>query len=225
MSAEGRSRRLRMTDRAATEKPGFQYSERGQALEASTLGMWTFLATEVLFFGALIAAYFNYRLWYGGELIEAASHTKVVLGTINTAVLLTSSACMAMAVHSAEAKARRAASLWLGATAALGLLFIAIKFLEYFEEYQERLVPALNFDVAKYGPVGELFFTWYFCATGLHALHLLIGICFVVFAAVAISKERLPAGISIRILGLYWHFVDIVWIFLFPVIYLAGRNG
>jgi cytochrome c oxidase subunit 3 len=213
-----------MTERAKCG-PGFQYAAPVQALEASTLGMWTFLATEVLFFGALIAGYFNYRLWYGGELIEAASHSKVVLGTINTAVLLTSSACMAMAVEAAEAKARKAASLWLGATAALGVLFIGIKFFEYVEEYQEHLVPALNFDTARYGPVGELFFTWYFCATGLHALHLFIGICFVAFAAVAISRDRLPGGLSIRILGLYWHFVDIVWIFLFPAIYLAGRNG
>ncbi|MGN6155721.1 MAG: cytochrome c oxidase subunit 3 [Sphingomicrobium sp.] len=212
-----------MTDRTAD--PGFQYADAAQAREVSTLGMWTFLATEVLFFGALIAAYFNYRIWYGDQLIAAAAHTKIVLGTINTAVLLTSSACMAMAVLSTEAKARRAASLWLGATAALGLLFVAIKSYEYWLEYGEQLVPALGFDTPRYGKVTELFFTWYFCATGLHALHLLIGIGFVVFAAVAIARDRLPAGLSIRILGLYWHFVDVVWIFLFPLIYLAGRNG
>jgi cytochrome c oxidase subunit 3 len=213
-----------MIDDAAST-PGYQYADAEQASEVSTLGMWTFLATEVLFFGALVAAYFNYRIWYGDDLIAAASHTKVILGTANTAVLLTSSGCMAMAVWSEEAKARRATSLWLAATAALGLLFIAIKSLEYFIEYQEHLVPALGFDSSRYGKVTELFFTWYFCATGLHALHLLIGIGFVVFAAIAVARDRLPAGMSIRILGLYWHFVDIVWIFLFPLIYLAGRNG
>jgi cytochrome c oxidase subunit 3 len=214
-----------MTERAAEAKPGFQYASLEQERATSTLGMWAFLATEVLFFGALIAGYFNYRLWYGDALIQAASHSKVVLGTINTAVLLTSSACMAIAVDFAEARARKVAALWLGATAALGLLFIAIKFFEYFEEYQEQLVPGLNFNLGQYGRVAELFFTWYFCATGLHALHLLIGIGFVSFAALTLASDRLPNWMSIRILGLYWHFVDIVWIFLFPAIYLAGRNG
>lgn len=204
---------------------GFQYARREQARDASTLGMWLFLATEVLFFGALIAAYFNYRLLYGDGIIEAARHTKVVLGTINTAVLLTSSACMAMAVIASETKQRRAAALWLLATAALGLLFLGIKGYEYFEEVREHLLPGSSFDVARYRQVGELFFTWYFCATGVHALHLIIGIGFVSFAAAAIAGNRVPAGLSIRMLGLYWHFVDVVWIFLFPAIYLAGRNG
>ena len=120
--------------------------------------------------------------------------------------------------------ARRTTTLWLTATALLGLLFVAIKSYEYFLEYQEHLVPGATFD-GGYGRVTELFFTWYFCATGLHALHLLIGIGIVTFAAVAIALNRVPEGMSIRIIGLYWHFVDIVWIFLFPLIYLAGRNG
>jgi cytochrome c oxidase subunit 3 len=213
-----------MTDRTAPE-PGFQYADEPQERDASTFGMWVFIATEVLFFGALVAGYLNYRIYYGAQLVAAASHTKVVLGTINTAVLLTSSACMAMAVHSAEARARRTAVAWLSATALLGLLFIAIKGYEYFLEYGEHLVPGPHFDFARFGAVGELFFIWYFCATGLHALHLLIGIAFVVFAGIGLWSERLPNGFSIRILGLYWHFVDIVWIFLFPLIYLAGRNG
>ncbi len=214
-----------MTERVQSPEPGFQYAETAQKRDASTLGMWTFLGSEVLFFGALIAGYFDYRLWYGGELIDAARHTKIVLGTINTAVLLTSSAFMAMAVHCSEARARRSAALWLAGTAALGVLFLAIKGYEYFLEYGEHLVPGASFDLAEYGRVAELFFIWYFCATGIHALHLLIGICFVSFAAIALSNDRLPQGLSIRMLGLYWHFVDIVWIFLFPAIYLAGRNG
>jgi len=208
----------------AEQVPAFQYTTVDQARHASTLGMWGFLATEVLFFGVLVAGYFSYRIWYGNELIAAARHTKVVLGTINTAVLLTSSACMAMAVHSAEMRARRSTTLWLAGTALLGLLFVAIKSYEYLLEYQEHLVPGPTFD-PRYGGVTELFFTWYFCATGLHALHLLIGICIVICAAVAVARKRVPEGVSIRIIGLYWHFVDIVWIFLFPLIYLAGRNA
>lgn len=210
-----------MSERA----PSFQYADPGQARDASTLGMWAFLATEVLFFGVLIGAYLDYRLYYSQALIAAASHSKIVFGTINTAALLTSSACMAMAVQSVEAGARKAATLWLGATAGLGLLFIAVKFTEYWLEWKEHLLPGPGFDTAKAGPVGQLFFTWYFCATGAHAIHLLIGIAFVSFAAVSIARNRLPQGLSIRILGLYWHFIDIVWIFLFPLIYLAGRNG
>jgi cytochrome c oxidase subunit 3 len=203
---------------------GFQYATPAQQREASTLGMWAFLATEILFLGTLVAAYLNYRIYYPQELIEAAKHTKIVLGTTNTAVLLTSSACMAMAVRSMENQARRATVAWLLATGFLGILFIGIKGFEYFEEFQDRLVPALNFDLARYGPVGELFFTWYFAITGFHALHLFIGILFVFLAAALLAADRFPPMLSLRIIGLYWHFVDIVWIFLFPLIYLAGRN-
>jgi cytochrome c oxidase subunit 3 len=204
---------------------GFQYSTVAQERETVTLGMWAFLATEVLFFGALIAAYINYRIWFGAEFIAAASLTKVALGTANTAVLLTSSACMAMAVTTRDAGKTRAPVLWLVATALLGLIFIVIKATEWFLEYQEHLVPALNFDLGRHGGVAEIFFVFYFCATGLHALHLLIGISLVSWLAFAIGTDRLKPGSTTRLIGLYWHFVDIVWIFLFPLIYLAGRNG
>jgi cytochrome c oxidase subunit 3 len=205
---------------------GFQYATVAQQREASTLGMWAFLATEVLFFGALIAAYLNYRIWLGDEFIAAASLTKVALGTANTAVLLTSSACMAMAVMTFEAGSKRAPVLWLTATALLGLAFVVIKASEWWLDYQEHLVPALNFDLARHGGVAEIFFVFYFCATGLHALHLLIGISIVAWLATAIGRGRIvPGGSTTRLVGLYWHFVDVVWIFLFPLIYLAGRNG
>jgi cytochrome c oxidase subunit 3 len=203
---------------------GFQYSTPAQQREASTLGMWAFLATEVLFFGALIAAYLNYRIWFGADFIAAASLTKVALGAANTAVLLTSSACMAMAVSSFEAGLKRTPVLWLIATVLLGLVFVGIKGTEWLLEYQEHLVPALNFDLARYGGVAEIFFMFYFCATGLHALHLLIGISIVAWLATAVGRGWIvPGGSTVRLIGLYWHFVDIVWIFLFPLIYLAGR--
>jgi cytochrome c oxidase subunit 3 len=205
---------------------GFQYATVAQQREASTLGMWAFLATEVLFFGALIAAYLNYRIWLGDEFIAAASLTKVALGTANTAVLLTSSACMAMAVMTFEAGSKRAPVLWLTATALLGLAFVVIKASEWWLDYQEHLIPALNFDLARHGGVAEIFFVFYFCATGLHALHLLIGISIVAWLATAIGRGRIvPGGSTTRLVGLYWHFVDVVWSFLFPLIYLAGRNG
>lgn len=203
-----------------------QYADADQQRDAVTLGMWAFLATEVLFFGALVVAYFNYRIWFGAEFIAAARMTKVLFGTINTGVLLTSSACMAMAVSTYEAGSKRAPVIWLMATGALGLAFIAIKSVEYWLEYQEGLVPALNFDLQRHGGVAEIFFMFYFCATGLHAVHLLIGIALVAWLAAWIGTSRIKRGSStVRLIGLYWHFVDIVWIFLFPLIYLAGRSG
>jgi cytochrome c oxidase subunit 3 len=210
----------------ADQALGVQYATATQHRDAATLGMWAFLATEVLFFGALVAAYFNYRIWFGGEFIAAARMTKVVLGTANTAILLTSSACMAMGVSTFEAGSKRAPKLWFGATALLGLAFVAVKSVEYLLEYQEHLVPALNFDLARYGGVAEIFFMFYFCATGLHAVHLLIGIGMVSWLGIRSDGGQLrPGGSTVRLIGLYWHFVDIVWIFLFPLIYLAGRNG
>jgi cytochrome c oxidase subunit 3 len=209
----------------AEQATGFQYSTLAQQRETATLGMWAFLATEVLFFGALVAAYFNYRIWFGAEFIAAARMTKVAVGTANTAILLTSSACMAMGVMSNEAGARRPTLAWLSATALLGAAFIAVKFFEYSLEYRERLIPALDFDSARYSGATQIFFTFYFCATGLHALHLLIGIVLVGWLAVRIGRSGVQQGPVTRLIGLYWHFVDIVWIFLFPLIYLAGRNG
>lgn len=215
-----------MAEATADRPLDFQYATAAQQRETVTLGMWAFLATEVLFFGALIAAYFNYRIWFGAEFIAAARMTKVALGTANTAVLLTSSACMAMAVNSFEAGSKRAPVAWLLATALLGLTFIGIKSAEYWLEYREHLVPALNFDLAAHGGVAEIFFMFYFCATGLHAVHLLIGIAMVGWLAWWIGSGRIDrSGSTTRLIGLYWHFVDIVWIFLFPLIYLAGRNG
>jgi cytochrome c oxidase subunit 3 len=132
---------------------------------------------------------------------------------------------MAMAVTTFDSGSKRAPVLWLSGTALLGLIFIVIKATEWWLEYQEHLVPALNFDLARHGGVAEIFFVFYFCATGLHALHLLIGISLVTWLAVRIGSGRLqPGGSTTRLIGLYWHFVDIVWIFLFPLIYLAGRN-
>jgi cytochrome c oxidase subunit 3 len=205
--------------------PAFQYATVPQQREAATLGMWTFLATEILFFGALIAAYSAYRIAWPDEIAAAARHTRVALGALNTAVLLTSSAFMATAVAAEEAERRRTTVQCLLGTAALGLTFIGIKGYEYLLEYREGLVPALNFEFDRYGGIAEIFFLFYFFATGLHAVHLTIGIAMVLVLALRTRAGHPPHRPVLRMVGLYWHFVDVVWIFLFPLIYLPGRAG
>jgi len=209
----------------AEARPAFQYAAIAQQREAATLGMWAFLATEILFFGALIAAYSAYRVSDPASFAEAARHTRIALGAVNTFILLTSSAFMAMAVELGSAARARSAALCLAATAALGLAFLGVKGWEYVLEYREGLVPALDFDLARYGPTAELFFLFYFFATLLHALHLAIGIGLTGTLAARFARGRGPREPVLRLVGLYWHFVDVVWIFLFPLIYLVGRSG
>jgi cytochrome c oxidase subunit 3 len=207
-------------------QPAFQFVELRQQHDVAQLGMWTFLATEVLFFGGLILAYCVYRLGYPDGFAEAARHTKIIIGTTNTAILLTSSFLVAWAVTAAKLRLGRIAGILLWSAAALGGLFLALKGVEYGMEYQEHLVPGLNF--AFSGPnasAAGLFFSFYFVATGLHGLHVAIGI--VVLAVVGRQAYRQHYSgdyhAPITVAGLYWHFVDVVWIFLFAIIYLPGR--
>jgi len=201
------------------------YATTAQQHEAATLGMWIFLATEILFFGALFTAYAVYRHWFGQGFAAAGSHTDIMLGSINTAVLLTSSAVMALAVESAKAGAWRGATALLGVTALLGLVFLAIKISEWHSEYTEHLLPGAHFSPDLQSiPGTSLFFTLYFAMTGVHALHLLIGIIFTTTLAIRCKRGNIrPALVEMG--GLYWHFIDVVWIFLFPLLYLNGRAG
>lgn len=206
----------------------FQYASLQQQHEAAQLGIWTFLATEVLFFGGLILAYCVYRYGYAADFAQASRRTEIVIGVANTAILLTSSFLVAWAVTAAKLGLGRLACGLLVAAALLGALFLALKGYEYRQEYHERLVPAVNFafDLAHYRGAA-LFFIFYFIATGLHAVHVAVGI--VVLAAVA-RRARTGAYCAdyhapITVAGLYWHFVDVVWIFLFALIYLPGRSA
>jgi cytochrome c oxidase subunit 3 len=207
-------------------QPAIQFVDLRQQHDAAQLGMWTFLATEVLFFGGLILAYCVYRFGDPDGFAFAARHTKIVIGTINTAVLLTSSFFVAWAVTAARLNQSKAAAILLWAAAALGVAFLALKGIEYATEYDEHLVPGLNFALA--GPeagTARLFFSFYFVATGLHAVHVAVGIV----ALAVIGRQAWRQHYSARyhapvtVAGLYWHFVDIVWIFLFALIYLPGR--
>jgi cytochrome c oxidase subunit 3 len=204
-----------------------QFDDYEQQQEAGTLGMWLFLATEILFFGGLFLGYTVYRGMYPVAYGEASRHLDIVLGTINTAVLLCSSLTMAMAIHEAQLGKRRMVILFLIITMVLGATFLGIKFYEYHQKYVEHLIPGAGF--VWEGPDethASLFFIFYFVMTGMHALHMIIGLGVMTVMLVLTARGKFnsiyysPLDLS----GLYWHFVDIVWVFLFPLLYLVERS-
>jgi cytochrome c oxidase subunit 3 len=198
-----------------------------QQHEASWLGMWVFLATEVMFFGGMFACYFVYRHWYLQAFASASNHLDVLLGGINTAVLICSSFTMALAVHSAETSRRKPLINFLLLTTVLGLVFLGIKFYEYHTKFEEHLVPGSSFKFEdSLAQPAEIFFSFYFAMTGMHAVHMIIGIGLLTALALKARRDRFSAAYHtpVELTGLYWHFVDIVWIFLFPLLYLLGRH-
>jgi len=203
------------------------FDDLDQQREAATLGMWVFLVTEVLFFGGLFVTYLVYRSWYPEAFAEASHHLDVVLGTINTVVLITSSLTMALSVHAAQTNRRQLVLLFLVVTMALGATFLGIKGVEYFHKFEERLIPGPSFEFeAQYFRHAQLFLSLYFVMTGLHALHMVIGLGIMTWMLVWTWNGTITDTYHspIEISGLYWHFVDIVWIFLFPLLYLIGRH-
>jgi cytochrome c oxidase subunit 3 len=192
-----------------------------QQLEASTLGMWVFLVTEVMFFGGLFMAYLVYRNWFFHDFEEGSRLLNVSLGATNTIVLICSSLTMAMAVRSAQLGRKSALLVNLALTMIFGSVFLVVKYFEYAEKFRLGHVPGPNF----HGTPGEqIFFSLYFCLTGLHAIHMIIGLGLMGFIFVMSSKGKYTPEwyTPVEISGLYWHFVDIVWIFLFPLLYLIG---
>jgi cytochrome c oxidase subunit 3 len=191
--------------------------------ETDTLGMWVFLATEVLFFGVLFFGYVMTRLHYPEAFASASRHTNLTLGSINTGVLLTSSLAMALAVRSVSVGARRAGAWFLIATLALGVTFLALKSAEYAHDYSEHLVPWLDFSFAPAERTGaRLFFYLYFVMTGAHAVHLIVGLAIVGFMLTRAWRGSLRVT-RLEIAALYWHLIDIIWIFLYPLLYLVSR--
>jgi cytochrome c oxidase subunit 3 len=187
-----------------------------------------FLATEVMFFGGMILAYTVYRFMYPLPFAHASQHLDAILGGVNTAVLLGSSFTVALAVHAARVGARRLLLGALGATIVLGGVFLAIKGYEWRHHYHEGLVPGIRFlAMGPEAPAIGLFFWLYFAMTGVHALHLTIGIgVMAVIGFLAWRGRFSPAYYNpVEVAGLYWHFVDIVWIFLLPILYLVGRHA
>jgi cytochrome c oxidase subunit III len=211
----------------AREALAHHFDDLEQQHDAATLGMWVFLVTEIMFFGGLFLGYTVYRWKYPDVFAEASRHLDTTLGAVNTAVLLASSLTMALAVHAAQTSRRRALVAFLLATILLGSVFLGVKAYEYLDKYHHHLVPGVDF-VYEAGarPQLQIFFLFYFFMTGMHALHMVIGIGLLGVIAALAARGRYGAHYynPVEVTGLYWHFVDIVWIFLFPLLYLIGAH-
>lgn len=203
------------------------FDDPEQQFEAARLGMWAFLATEVMFFGGMFLAYTAYRSAYPEAFAEASRELDWRLGAFNTIVLLTSSLTMALAVWAGQTGKRRPLINFLGITLVLGIVFLGVKSFEYTEKYLEGHMPLLGLPFVWEGAnrgQAALFFDLYFVMTGFHALHMIIGIGVLAVLIFWVWRGRFSAEYytPIEMSGLYWHFVDIVWVFLYPLLYLVG---
>jgi cytochrome c oxidase subunit 3 len=219
----------------AQQAPGLahQFQDLEQQQEADALGIWIFLVTEIMFFGGLFCAYAIYRWLYFAAFAGGSRILDIGLGAANTAVLLGSSLTMALSVRSAQTGNRRATVLFLVATMILGGVFLGVKGVEYNQKFVEHIVPGLDWNpegavAARLSPGGldhaQIYFLFYFAMTGLHALHMIIGMGLLLWLALRAGKGSFTPSYfaPVEVVGLYWHFVDIVWIFLFPLLYLIG---
>jgi len=203
------------------------FQDLEQQQEASTLGMWLFLVTEVMFFGGLLLTYSIYRIWYPVAWALGSNELNIVLGGTNTAVLIFSSLTMALAVRCAQTNNRKGTIGFLIVTMLLGLTFLVIKFFEYKEKFELHHVPGSNFFYpGPESPHVQIFFSLYFALTGVHATHMIIGFGLLSVILWMAIKGRFDSEwyTPVELAGLYWHFVDIVWIFLFPLLYLVDRS-
>ena len=204
-----------------------QFDDSEQQFEASSLGMWVFLLTEVMFFGGLFTGYIIYRTAYPEAWALGSNTLDVVLGGFNTAVLIASSLTMALAVHFAQLGNRKLVVLFLVLTIVFGSAFLGVKVVEYSHKFHEHHVPGPSFHFeGEHARNAQLFFSFYFAMTGMHALHMLIGIgiLFVLVWMAATGRFTADYFNPVEMFGLYWHFVDIIWIFLYPLLYLVGRH-
>jgi len=204
-----------------------QFRTPVQQRETPTLGMWIFIMTEVMLFGGLFVAFTVYRFNYPTAFITGSADMDILLGAINTAVLICSSFTMALAVHSAETGSRRLLNVFLLCTMFLGAVFLAIKFTEYYLHYLDHRVPGPGFVFAGPDPSKvQMFFFLYFAMTGLHALHMFVGEG-LLFSMLLRNRARSFTAeyhTPVELTGLYWHFVDIVWVFLFAIFYVEGLH-
>jgi cytochrome c oxidase subunit 3 len=216
-----------MSDRSVAA-PEIQYQSLAHQGDTAELGIWAFLINETIFFGALIFTYYFYRLAYPQEFAAAAKDTVLWCGSVNLLILVTSSLTMVLAINAAAQDARRDMVRWLLATCALGFAFLFIKGFEYYLDFSSHSVPVVDY-VAKpgEGSAGLLFWVFYWIATGLHAIHLMTGIGLVLYMLLwRIRRGEITSAYytPLEVVGIYWSFVDVVWLFLYPCIYLLGRS-
>ena len=207
------------------------FEDYEQQTQSNLFGMWAFLVQEVMFFGGLFAAYLYYRTQYPAAWVEGSEFLKVSYGTLNTAVLIGSSLTMALAVREAQLGRRKGTVRFIAATWVLGAAFLAIKWVfEYLPKWDHGIVPGFNWhphgEYAVEHAQTQIFMGLYFVMTGMHALHMVIGMVIMPIVAKRALDGRYTKKnhIGVEVLGLYWHFVDLVWIFLFPLLYLLGRH-
>lgn len=206
------------------------FDDLSQQDDSTKLGMWTFLATEVMFFGGMFLAYILFRWKYHSGFAVGSNELYKYLGFANTCVLLCSSLSMALAVDYAKLNKLRACLLNLCITMVCGVIFLLVKGVEWTIDYKDHLIPGLSWGPSpEHVPSDlvsnvELFFVLYFAMTGLHALHMIVGIAAIGILAYLIAKNNFADGTTVESLGLYWHFVDLVWVFLYPLLYLIDIN-
>lgn len=209
-----------MSEASATLHPPFASATRQR--EAVIFGLWIFLASEVLLFGAIFAAYFVYRYAHPGAFADAGRETDLIYGTANTAILMTSSFSLSVASRAIEAKRAKLTEIGVWITFALGVLFVLVKGSEYHEDLDKHLWPGSGFRLAD--PATRIFFAFYWLMTGLHACHITVGLGLIGRLGWMARTRRLTANTdSVQATTLYWHLVDVVWTLLYPCLYLAGR--
>ena len=204
-----------------------QFANPNQQRETASFGMWIFIISEMMLFGGLFVAFTVYRMYYPQAFDDGSAGMDIVLGSINTAVLICSSFTMALAVYSAEVGSRKLVSAFLVLTMIIGAVFLAIKFTEYYKHFLDHKAPAVWFDSAgPGGPKIELFYVFYFIMTGLHALHMIVGIGLLMATLIRNLAGQITAAYytPIEVAGLYWHFIDVIWVFLYGIFYISGLH-
>lgn len=202
-----------------------QFEEMPQQYEAAHMGMWIFLASEFLFFGGLFVSYAVYRHFYDHDFIIGVKHTLIFYGTFNSSLLLTSGLTMALAVQAATENRTKVIVPLLLVTIALGLGFLACKSLEYHGDLKDKVLPGATFDPTLPAHT-QMFFWLYWGMTALHTIHLIVGIGLLTVVTIMAARGKFSARYytPLEMVGLYWAFVDIVWIYLYPLLYLIGRH-
>lgn len=211
---------------------GHHFDDIEQQRSTMRLGMWMFLVTELMFFGGVFVAYTAYRLWYPAAWHAGGTHLNVWIAFINSVLLLTGSLTITMAIHYAQLGRQNALVWCLALTCLMGIAFLGFKTAEYTQDYFEGLIPGAHFNAEMFDGSGasiehvQLFFSFYYCMTAIHVVHLIIGISLVAWLFLEARRGEITPDrfVKVEMISLYWHFVDLIWLFIVPLLYLAGPH-